>query len=145
MVYSTSRCPTCGKVVKQQRNPIQEIGCPFERCPYCGNVYLNSYKQEWCTKSPLKRLLFFIQGGDLAVAFFGGAIPLIFCALFELSAFVICVFLWPVFSVALLIIRYAKNKKESQQDIADSLARTRDNEYVNLLRKAGYTIYPVEK
>lgn len=54
MVYSTSRCPKCGQIIRRQTNPVHKIGSPFERCRYCGSIYLNSYKEEWITKSPVK-------------------------------------------------------------------------------------------
>ena len=78
MVYSTSRCPHCKNIVRKQTNPVKEIGNPFEKCPYCGQFYKNSYKEEWITKSPLKRFLFFISNGCLARAF---VIPLILVGL----------------------------------------------------------------
>ena len=61
MVYSTSRCPKCGEIIKKQKNPSYEIGNPFEQCRHCGAIYLNNYKEEWITKSPLQRFFFFIQ------------------------------------------------------------------------------------
>ena len=45
---------------------------------------------------------------------------------------------------AWLIMGYFVHKNANKADIKDSLARTRDPEYVNLLVKAGYRIYPVE-
>ena len=69
MIYSTSRCPSCGQVIRKQTNPVNEIGIPFERCYHCGTVYRNSYKEEWITKSPIKRVFFFLQSYVWARAF----------------------------------------------------------------------------
>ena len=61
MIYSTSKCPSCGKIIRRQTNPVHKIGNPFEHCRHCGNIYINSYKEEWITKSPIKRFFFFLQ------------------------------------------------------------------------------------
>lgn len=143
MVYSTSRCPSCGHVIRTQTNPVNEIGVPFERCWHCGAVYLNSYKEEWITKSPISRVFFFIQSGVRARAIM---LPIFFLAIsmdaFDLSTHAVLV-LWPIMSLVWLIGGYFIHKNAKQDDIAASLERTKDIEYLNLLKQAGYTIYPI--
>ena len=68
MIYSTTRCPHCKALVRSQTNPVFEIACPFEKCPSCNNIYKNTYKEEWITKSPIKRFFFFIGNGTWARA-----------------------------------------------------------------------------
>ena len=144
MVYSTSKCPQCGQIIKRQTNPVHEIGSPFERCGYCGSLYLNSYKEEWITKSPIKRFFFYLQVYVWARAFLMPVLIMIVpLAAFDMDVAVVRV-LWPIMSIAWLIMGYFVHKNANKADIKDSLARTRDPEYVNLLVKAGYRIYPVE-
>ena len=144
MVYSTSHCPKCGQVIKRQTNPVHEIGSPFERCRYCGNIYLNSYKEEWITKSPIKRFFFFLQDYVWARAFLIPAllmaIPMALGVDFDVNILRI---LWPIGSVVWLIAGYFIHKNASQSDIDASISRTRDPSYVELLVKAGYKIYNI--
>lgn len=144
MVYSTSKCPKCGEIIRQQTNPVKEIGNPFERCRHCGNIYLNSYKEEWITKSPIKRFFFFLQGyvwaRAILIPFLLMAIPI---AIFDMDVEVMKI-LSPIFSAIWLIVGYFVHKNASKEDIEASLRRTNDLKYVNLLKKAGYKIYPIE-
>lgn len=143
MVYSTSRCPSCGQVIRRQTNPVKEIGIPFERCRYCGKTYLNSYKEEWITKSPVSRFFFFLQVGVWARAFMLPMLILIIpIAAFDWDTDIVFA-VWPFLSLAWLIAGYFVHKKAEQDDIAASVERTKDPKYVNLLKQAGYSIYPV--
>ena len=54
-------------------------------------------------------------------------------------------FLWPILSIIWLIVGYFVHKKANQEDIDASLRRTDDASYLNLLKQAGYEIYPIEK
>lgn len=144
MVYSTSRCPNCGKVIDRKSNPIHELGVPFERCMHCGGTYLNSYKEEWITKSPLKRFFFFLPVYTWARALLA---PLMLLAILisELEADIsLLKVLWPIGSVLWLVMGYFLHKWLSKEDIKASLNRTKDEKYIELLKKAGYEIYPVD-
>ena len=144
MVYSTSRCPSCGKVIKRQTNPVHEIGDPFERCRWCGKTYLNSYKEEWITKSPFKRFFFFLQAGVWARAFL--VPPLVFALLLsflEIGVDILRI-IWPIASIAWVVAGYFIHKKASQDDINASIERTNNPVYLSLLKKAGYKIYPIQ-
>ena len=145
MIYSTSRCPSCGQVIRKQTNPVNEIGIPFERCYHCGTVYRNSYKEEWITKSPIKRVFFFLQSYVWARAFM---LPMLLVmipvAAFDLETEFVWI-LWPILSLAWLVGGYFVHKKAEREDILKSVERTNDAEYLNLLKKAGYKIYPIEK
>ncbi len=144
MVYSTSKCPSCGQVIRRQTNPVKEIGIPFERCRHCGTTYLNSYKEEWITKSPFSRFFFFLQAGVWARAFI---LPMLILTI-PIAAFnwdTDTIFaVWPFLSLLWLIGGYFVHKKAEQKDIAESLERTKDLKYVNLLKQAGYSIYPIK-
>lgn len=144
MVYSTSRCPSCGQIIRKQTNPVKEIGVPFERCRHCGATYLNSYKKEWITKSPISRFFFFLQAGVWARAFMLPMLILIIpIAAFDWDTDIVFA-VWPVLSLIWLIGGFFVHKKAEQDDIAASVERTRDPKYVDLLKKAGYTIYPID-
>lgn len=143
MVYSTLRCPNCGQVIRKQTNPVKKIDVPFERCYFCGTTYRNSYKEEWITKSPVKRFLFFLQAGVWARAF---AIPAILLAIpmlaFDIDTLIVCT-LWLILSSVWLIAGYFIHKNAAQYDISLSLDRTKDPEYINVLKQSGYKIYPI--
>lgn len=144
MVYSTSRCPKCGQVIQRQTNPVHKIDSPFERCTYCGSIYLNSYKEEWITKSPIKRFFFFLQSYVWARAFFMPVLLMVIPMVLGVDIdFDILKILWPIGSVAWLIAGYFVHKKANQSDIEASIARTQDPSYVELLVKAGYKIYNI--
>jgi len=136
MVYSTSRCPHCNNIVGKQTNPVNEIANPFEQCPYCGLIYRNTYKEEWITKSPLKRFLFFIGNGCLARAFI---IPMVLVVIpiFGLVLYLIGFISW-------LVAGYFIHKSSNESQIKESLQRTQDENYLEILKKAGYKIYPVK-
>ncbi len=143
MVYSTSRCPSCGQVIRRQTNPVKEIGIPFERCRHCCTTYRNSYKEEWITKSPIRRFFFFLQVYVWARAIMLPMLILIIpIAAFDWDTDIVFA-TWPFLSLAWLIGGYFVHRKAEQEDIAASLERTKDPQYVNLLRQAGYSIYPV--
>ena len=143
MVYRTSRCPSCGQVIRTQTNPIKKIGCPFERCRYCGTIYRNSYKEEWITKSPTRRFLFFLHIGVWARALIIPAFILIIpIAVFELRSDILRI-LWPILSLAWLVGGYFIHRDQAQGDIMASMYRTNDIQYINLLKQAGYKIYPL--
>ena len=143
MVYSTSKCPSCGQVIRRQTNPVKEIDIPFERCRHCGKIYLNSYKEEWITKSPISRFFFFLQAGVWARAF---ALPALIIFPIEALNWDTDIFfaLWPLFSLAWLFCGYFLHRNAAQNAISASIARTNDPEYVNLLKQAGYSIYPLD-
>ncbi|MBQ8546840.1 MAG: zinc ribbon domain-containing protein [Clostridia bacterium] len=147
MIYSVSKCPNCRKIVKNERNPVCEIGVPFETCPFCGTIYLNRYKEEWITKSPIKRFLFFIQAPVWARAFLIpllAQIPLIiiFENIFNPTIFFI---IWYILFVSWLTLGYFLHKNANKEKIYLSILRTKNSEYLKLLKLAGYKIYSVDK
>ena len=140
MVYSTSRCPACKKIVGKETNPSYKIGNPFEKCPWCGKVYRNQFKEEWITKSPLKRFFFFLQIGVWARAFL---IPFIALSVLGASPDTLWTLL-PLASIWWIIGGYFFHKRRNKKHIEESLIRTQDAEYLKLLKASGYTIYPVD-
>lgn len=141
MVYSTSKCPNCGKVIKRQTNPVKEIGYPFEQCRYCRSMYINSYKEEWITKSPISRFFFFLQIYVWARALI---MPLLVFGVFLYFDIELNIIIWPILSVVWLIAGYFVHKNANRKDIEQSLSRTNNPEYIDRLKKAGYTIYPIK-
>lgn len=148
MIYSKSYCPYCKAVIDRCTNPTNEIAVPFERCRFCKRIYLNSRKEEWITKSPFRRFMYFIPSGVwaraimLSLLFF---LPLM-CLLsvfFDMSSLLIgilCLCHFLLYMVGAYFVR-ANYAKES---IELSLKRTSDENYLKLLEQAGYTIYPLE-
>ena len=143
MTYVYTRCPHCG-FTRRQVNPPHLIGSPFTRCVSCGKYYEDSYCEEWIMKSPLKRHWFFVQNGTWARAIMLPAVILapLFGAVFDLPELIFP--LWLIFCITWFICGYLFYKKRFQKDIEASLERTKDPQYVELLKKVGYKIYPLE-
>lgn len=146
MIYSITKCPHCGKT-ERRTNPSQEIGMPFEICSNCKNIRINPYKEEWITKSPMKRNLFFIQNGVYARAI---VVPLITLSILgasgvlgDMEGSTVFIILF-ILAVTWLIVGYFVHKNAAKESIAESLERTDDVLYLCALKKAGYTIYPLE-
>lgn len=141
MIYSTSICPHCKNIISQKTNPVKEIANPFEKCPLCGEIYKNSYKEEWITKSPLKRFLFFIQGPVWARALI---IPLLCCSLFLQSLETSVIWLiWLCGFFIWITLAWFFYRNKFQESIETSLERTKNKDYLELLVKSGYKIYPI--
>lgn len=142
MTYVTSKCPHCNAYLGRKTNPVHEVDIPFEKCPHCGGVYLNNYKEEWITKSPMKRFFFYLQIGVWARALI---IPLVvFAPLFSILDLVELILpFYLVGAVSWLIAGYFLHRHREKDAIARSIQRTKDQEYVELLKKAKYTIYPI--
>ncbi len=145
MIYSTLRCPSCNKIVKERTNPEQVLGSPFEHCSWCGFTYLDPYKEEWITKSPVKRFLYILNPYVWARAFlipmFLLMIPFIVFNMSNETFFII----WPILSTSWLIGGYFLYRKSEQKNIISSLERTNDAEYLKSLKDVGYRIYPLSK
>lgn len=142
MIYSTSRCPHCKNIVRKQTNPPKEVACPFETCHHCKRQYINTYKEEWITKSPFKRHLFFIQNGTYARAIL---FPMIIAGLLGYATSSLAI-MWTFYALgvaAWLIGGYFYNKNISQRAIKASLKRTESAEYVAQLKQAKYKIYHI--
>ena len=149
-VHVTTKCPHCNGIYRyRESNPCFLIKSPFVSCQHCGEIFIDSYREEWITKSPLKRKLFFIGNGTWARAL--------------LLPFFISVCIFGIFFVGMLGIEEAayliplgfigtpiwlvweasRAKKIFEKDIEESIARTKDPEYVKILKQAGYKIYPL--
>lgn len=141
MVYSTSRCPYCNEIVHREINPVPEIGNPFEVCSYCRNTYLNKNKSEWITKSPIDRVFFFLNSGVWARAFICPML-VIFPLTEKMNATELIVPLWAIAFMLWIVVGYFVHKKYAQKDIEASLKRTENLEYLELLKKADFDLYP---
>ncbi len=145
MVYSFTRCPVCHKVIKSETNPTHKIDMPFEKCPECGSIYLNTYKEEWITKSPTKRFFFFLRGGVLSGAI---VVPILLITIISLAGDIDIsnlAILLPLLSIAWLITGYFIRKRLLNDDIQNSIIRTKNIEYLNRLKNAGYSVYPIDE
>lgn len=143
MEYVTVKCPYCGQILGQMVNPVKTVASPFEQCRYCEKIYVNYYKEEWITKSPLKRFFFFLQSGTWCRAImlpmvvwgpllggFAGSVELMLAA-------------WGVSFVLWLVIAYFLRKKAAEDSIVASIVRTQDEKYVQMLKNFGFKIYPI--
>lgn len=145
MVYSTSTCPYCQNIIKRQKNPSLQIANPFEQCPWCGGVYKNSLKKEWLTFSPIKRFLFFINIGVWARGFLLSLfIPVLFSYSIDESQSLILLLIFFLCFISYMSFGWFLHKGLSEDAIKQSIDRTRNYYYVELLKKSGYKIYPIK-
>lgn len=145
MVYSTSRCPHCNNIVNRQTNPTKELANPFEKCPWCGKFYKNSYKNEWLTMSPAKRFFYYIQTGVWARGFLVSMlIGFLFSNTTTGDTSSLFTIIWLTGFLIYMVIGWFVHRNASQTDVRQSLKRTRSYEYVELLRSAGYRVYPIK-
>ena len=153
MIYVTTRCPHCNYLYRnRQGNPTHLIDSPFVSCPRCGKFFVDSYREEWITKSPMKRCFFFIGNGTWARALL---LPLAISAIVfggicgALLGIEDLVMLIPVSAIVgtpiWLVWESQRVKRLFKEDIKASIIRTKDEENVELLKKAGYTIYPLDE
>ena len=142
MIYSTSTCPYCKNVVKKETNPCMKIANPFEKCPWCGGVYKNSLKKEWITFSPVQRFFYFINKGVWARGILLSLLSLLSVgkthALISMLIFFLCLSIY-------MFLGWLLHKNLSEEAIKQSIERTRDCDYVELLKNSGYKIYTIKK
>ena len=146
MIYVTTRCPHCSHPLRYQKgNPPHLIESPFVTCSCCGKVFIDSYRSEWITKSPSERKLFILGFGEGTIAR-ALLLPLVLSALVFGAEDI--VYLIPIFGVIGIPLWWAfevkLRKKSYKEDIEASIERTKNAEYVELLKSAGFKIYPFD-
>ena len=142
MTYHTLKCPHCNNIVNRATGSPSYIGNPFRKCPWCGGIYVDSFTQEWATKSPYKRIMFLIDkplaGGFLSIILIAGLLTMAEINIIaSLIVAVIC-------AVAICIVWTFARKSSIQEMIDQSLKRTKSAKYVQLLKKAGFKIYYID-
>lgn len=142
MTYHTLKCPHCKNVVNRVTGSPSYIGNPFRKCPWCGGVYIDSFTQEWATKSPFQRTKFLIDkplsGALLSIIAVAG-----FLAMLEVD-FLIALIVGNVMAI-LIFVGWTFARKSSIQEMIDmSIERTKSAKYVELLKQAGFKIYPIQ-
>ena len=142
MTYHTLKCPHCKKIVNRATGSPSYIGNPFRKCPWCGGVYVDSFTQEWATKSPFQRIIFLIDK-PLAAAFLSSIAIAGLLAMAE--AHILVALIVGVVGAALIFIGLTFARKSSIQEMIDeSIERTKSANYIKLLKQAGFKIYPIE-
>ena len=142
MTYHTLKCPHCKNIVNRATGSPSYIGNPFRKCPWCGGVYVDSFTQEWATKSPFQRTKFLIDK-PLAGAFL--SIIAIAGILVMAKANILVALIVGVVSAVLIFIGLMYARKSFIQEMIDnSIERTKSAKYVELLKQAGFKIYPIK-
>ena len=142
MTYHTLRCPHCAGIVNRATGTPSYIGNPFRKCPWCGGVYIDSFTKEWATKSPFQRTKFLIDkplaGAFLSIIAIAGLLAM--AEVNPLIALIVGI------AVAVLIfVGWTFARKPSIQEMIDkSIERTKSAKYVELLKQAGFKIYPIQ-
>lgn len=142
MTYHTLKCPHCKNIVNRATGSPSYIGNPFRKCPWCGGVYVDSFTQEWATKSPFQRIKFLIDkplaGAFLSIIAIAGLLAMA-------EAHILVALIVGVVGAALIFIGWTSARKSSIQEMIDeSIERTKSANYVKLLKQAGFKIYPIE-
>ena len=142
MTYHTLKCPNCKKIVNRATGSPSYIGNPFRKCPWCGGVYVDSFTQEWATKSPFQRTKFLIDK-PLAGAFLS---IIVIAGLFAMAKLNFLIALSVGIVVAGFVFAgWTFVRKTFIQDMIDkSIERTKSAKYVELLKQAGFKIYPIK-
>ena len=142
MTYHTLKCPHCKNIVNRATGSPSYIGNPFRKCPWCGGVYVDSFTQEWATKSPFQRTKFLIDK-PFAAAFL--SIIAIAGLLARAEVYILVALIVGIVGAVLIFIGCTFARKSSIQEMIDkSIERTKSAKYVELLKQAGFKIYPIK-
>lgn len=142
MTYHTLKCPHCKNIVNRTTGSPSYIGNPFRKCPWCGGNYVDSFTQEWATKSPFQRTKFLV---DVPLA--GSFLSFIVIAglLAVAKSHILVALIVGVVVAGLIFVGWTSFRKPSiQKMIAESIERTKSAAYVELLKQAGFKIYPIK-
>ena len=142
MTHYTLKCPHCKSVLNWGTGSPSYIGNPFRKCPWCGGVYVDSFTQEWATKSPFQRTKFLIDkplsGAFLSIIAIAGLL-----AMAEVD--VLIALIVGIVGAVLIFVGWTFARKSSIQEMIDmSIERTKSVKYVELLKQAGFKIYPIK-
>ena len=142
MTYHTLKCPHCKNIVNRAKGSPSYIGNPFRKCPWCGGVYVDSFTQEWATKSPFQRTKFLIDkplsGAFLSIIAIAGLL-----AMAEVD--ILIALIVGIVGAVLIFVGWTFARKSSIQEMIDkSIERTKGAKYVELLKQAGFKIYPIQ-
>ena len=142
MTYHTLKCPHCKNIVNRATGSPSYIGNPFRKCPWCGGIYVDSFTQEWATKSPFQRTKFLIDkplaGAFLSIIAIAGLLSMA-------EVHILVALIVGIVCAVLVFIGWTFARKSSIQEIIDkSIERTKSVKYVELLKQAGFKIYPIK-
>lgn len=145
MTYHTLKCPHCKRILNRTTGSPDIIGNPFSKCPWCGGVYVASFTKEWVTRTPFQRKKFLIEkplcGAFITFIVVTGLIVSIEQTVTTCVAGLIS----GILSAVLVLICWIPSRKSSMQEyIEQSLERTKSAKYVELLKQAGFKIYPID-
>lgn len=142
MTYHTLKCPHCKNIVNRATGSPSYIGNPFRKCPWCGGIYVDSFTQEWATKSPFQRIKFLIDkplaGAFLSIIAIAGLLAMA-------EVHILVALIVGIVCAVLVFIGWTFARKSSIQEMIDkSIERTKSGKYVELLKQAGFKIYPIK-
>lgn len=142
MTYHTLKCPHCKNIVNRATGSPDYIGNPFRKCPWCGGVFVDSFTQEWATKSPFQRTKFLIDkplaGAFLSIIAIAGLLAMA-------KAHILVALIVGIVGAVLIFIGWTYARKSSVKELVDkSIERTKSATYVKLLKQAGFKIYPIK-
>lgn len=136
-------CPHCGyQVASGSGSRGTKIGNPFKRCPFCGNVSIDSDVREWITMSPFYRFCFIVAKPFWVSCLLFLILVSLLTSVFEESLLGGIVSLNISISIFIVFSLYSKKSKEPLID--ESLKRTSNKSYVEMLKSAKITIYPIK-
>lgn len=142
MTYHTLKCPHCNRVLGSGSGSPSYIGNPIHQCPFCGGIYTDPFTVEWINKSPVSRLFFYagkpLGFGFLSIILIAGFLTMV--GVHILVALFTAIGLSVIIALLIFFVRLEGIKEK----IKESFERTKHANYVEQLKKAGYTFYPIE-
>lgn len=147
--YITRRCGRCGySVTKSIYGYVNDpFGVPFVRCPKCGAISKDKMHKEWIMMSPVKKFFAIFPRGFAYAIFAAIGLVCLLLALFRNAIFsffesipnglssVIIISAMLIFVAVFLYIftLIAVNKDDFYYNYLESIRRTRNEAYYNLL------------
>ena len=138
-LYSKSSCPKCNAVLDGWHRSYITIGNPFVKCTSCGIILRRGHVNEWEAMSTFEKIEYYITFYFQAVFFYGMGtffLMLLFDTVFNTGIFVsdnnltfFCIYSSIIVAIVALIFRH----KKFQNAIQESIKRTKDPNYRQLL------------
>ncbi len=149
--YISRSCPKCGYTVRKSIYGFlnDPLGSPFAQCPLCKSISKVSDHREWVQMSPFGKFISIVPRAFVFAIFYACVfIALIFRkfdAFWEASSLSDSAFGWILFGLSLiiflisyyLIVITSVNRERYFSRIYESICRSRNPVYMELLKKQG--------
>lgn len=165
MQYVSKRCPHCNALIGSHKGTRLGVGVPIKKCLNCGTPYIDSELKEWESMKESEKIFYltikekkrFAYPLFMAIFFMVLALGLSTAVLvgtsdFEWTLLIPVALLLIVFFLPGLLglLNYLKSKKKltgfiSDKEIVESVIRTSEPDYRELLIKGNVRFYPLKR